>query len=232
VIARFLELTGDKDLERDKAIAQAAIAKEKTLKELAADREAIAKRANELDQRRQQLEDQLREELAQIAKEDQPLVQELARLDARASSLSRDLSFYEGEVVRLQAAAAVEMDPNRRFLLEREAERLLLATGRIEADLIGVNRLGDGVQAQRAGLAARQRKTQVSAAEQTKRIDQEANGLARRERLNDALEKRAAKPATGSTSKGRSLAAQAAAFSTYDQFPLESARQKLLESLR
>jgi hypothetical protein len=124
------------------------------------------------------------------------------------------------------------MDPNRRLQWEIEIDRLSLAASRLQSDLFSVRRLAEGVQTQRANLLARQRRAQAAAADQAQRIDKETSNLAKRDRVNDAIEKRANKPASGTTSKTRALAAQATALSTYDQFPLEVARQKLLESLR
>lgn len=232
VVAKYLELTGDKDDERQRVIDQAAAAREKTLKELESEKEAIAGRVKELDGRKDKLQADLRDELAEIAKDDQPLVQELARLDGRARSLNRDLFAYESEISRLQALASAEMDPNRRLQWEIEIDRLSLAASRLQSDLFSVRRLAEGVQTQRANLLARQRRAQAAAADQAQRIDKETSNLAKRDRVNDAIEKRANKPASGTTSKTRALAAQATALSTYDQFPLEVARQKLLESLR
>ncbi|MCI0360131.1 MAG: hypothetical protein L0211_16760, partial [Planctomycetaceae bacterium] len=166
VVARFLDLTGDKDDERKRVIDEAAAAREKTLKELESEKEAIAGRVKELDGRKDKLQADLRDELAEIAKDDQPLVQELARLDTRARALNRDLFAYESEISRLQALLAGEMDPNRRLTLQIEIDRLSLSASRLESDLFSVRRLADGVQAQRNALAARQRRSQVAAADQ------------------------------------------------------------------
>ena len=56
--------------------------------------------------------------------------------------------------------------------------------------------------------------------------------IARRERRNEGLERRAERSAPQSTSKVRALSAQATALSTYDAFPLEAAKARLLESLK
>jgi hypothetical protein len=232
VIARFLELTGDKDDERQRVIDQAAAARDKTLKELESEKEAISGRLKELDARKDKLQAELRDELAELAKDDQPLVGELARLDARARTLNRDLLVYESEIGRLQGLLTNEMDPNLRLQYQLEIDRLSLTASRLQSDLFAVRRLAEGVQAQRAALAARQRRAQAAATEQAQKIDKEASNLAKRDRVNEALGKRVNKPASGTTSKTRSLAAQAMALSTYDQFPLEAVRQRLLETLR
>jgi hypothetical protein len=232
VVAKFLEMTGAKDDERLKAIAASDATKDKTLKEIEDERQKISDRSQELDDRRTQLQSELRDELSEIAKEDRPLVQDLARLEARAGSLSRDLFSYDTEIGRLQAQADREENENVRRQLLREADRLAFTASRVQSDLVAVNRQADAINAQRAGLQARQQKAQSSVADQVRSIDQERSGLAKRDKRNDAIEKRAARPATGVTSKGLALAAQATALSTYDQFPLEAAKARLLESLK
>lgn len=232
VLQRHLELTDSKVDERVRAIEVATSEKEKTLEEIAAEREQIESRAGELEARRDKLQEELKAELAELAKQDAPLVQELARLDARATILNRDLFSYEAEIGRLERIAASEKDPVRRQQLLFEADRLAVFASRIESDLIGVNRLGNNVQAQRAALALRAQQAQATAAGQVQRMSREMQDLGKREKRAEGIEKRAGRPTTGTTSKVRSLAAQAAALTTYDQFPLEAARAKLLESLR
>jgi DNA repair exonuclease SbcCD ATPase subunit len=232
VVFKFLDTIGEKDDARLKAIAAAAAAKDKTLKEIDDERQAITDRAQDLDENRAKLQSELRDELAEIAKEDRPLVQDLASLEARAGSLNRDLLSYDIEIGRLRSQADRERNEDLRRQLLREADRLAFIASRLQSDLILLNRQADSIQALRAGLAARQQKAQASVTDQVRRIDQELTALAKRDKRNDAIEKRAGRPASGVTSKGRALAAQASAFSTYDQFPLEAAKAKLLESLR
>jgi hypothetical protein len=61
---------------------------------------------------------------------------------------------------------------------------------------------------------------------------QERRDLAQREKRNEAIGTRVARTKATPPSTVRALAAQATAFSTYDQFPLEVARNKLLERVR
>ena len=232
VLAKHIELTDTKADERGKAIETAEANKEKTLQEIAAEREQIAARAEELQSRTDKLQSELTDELAELEKQDAPLAAELARLDARASVLNRDLFAYQADIDRFERLAASERDPVRRQQYLFEADRLIIIANRIDADLAGVNRLGRNVQSQRAALALRAQQAQGNAAGQVARIDREMQDLAKRDKRADGIEKRAGRPATGTTSKVRSLSAQATALTTYEQFPLEAAREKLLEALR
>ena len=103
---------------------------------------------------------------------------------------------------------------------------------RIDADLLGISRSVARLQSQRVGLAARRNQAEAATVGQIDRIDRELGEISKRERRNEGLEKRASRPKTPSTSKSRALSAQATALSTYDSFPLEAAKAKLLDSLR
>lgn len=232
VLQRFLELTDTQAETRDKALADAAAEKDQTLQDIEADRQKNADRAKELGDDRKKLESELKAELAEIAKQHGPLVQQLARLSAQATILNQNLANYSAEIGRLRALASQTNDPVLKQQYLFDADQLSFSASRAEANLIGVENAATGVQAQRNALVARQQQAQAVANGQANRIDGELTAIAKREKRNDGIEKRTTKPASGTTSKGRALSATATALSTYDQFPLEVARQKLLEALR
>ena len=194
VLSKFITMTDDSADAQEKAVAAATAEKQKTLAELQSDREQAAARSKELDSRKNKAQDEFRDELDQIAKQDQPLVQDLARLNARASVLNTDLAAYSVSIGRLQQLASGEKDPARRQQYLLEADQLSLLAARIDADLIGINRLAQGVQGQRAALAARQAQAKANAASQVQRIDRELTDLAKRDKRNDGIEKRAVPP--------------------------------------
>jgi len=232
VLTRHIELTDESADSRDQAAAAQQAEKQKTLAELEADRAKIDKQMQEIAERREKIRDELRSELDDIAAKDQPLTRELARLSSRSSLLSADLINYSAQMTRLQQLAATEKGRGRQQQLLFEADSLAIITSRLEADLESVNRQARLLQQQRAALAARQAQAQSDAASQIKRLDRESADLAKRDRRNDGIEKRTARPASVSSSKSRSLIAQASALSTYDAFPLEAAKARLLDSLR
>jgi len=232
VLARFIAMTDESSDARDKAAATAQAEKEKTLAELNTDREQMAARAKELEERRNKLRSELQSEMDTINKQDQPLVQQAAQLASQANVLNIDLLNYQSQIAALEQLAAQEKDPVRRQQLLSQVNALVLIASRLNADLLNVNRLQRGVQNQRAALQVRRNQAQSNAASQTDRLDRELTDLARRDRRNEGLEKRATRPVSASSSKSRSLSAQATALSTYDAFPLEAAKARLLESLK
>jgi hypothetical protein len=174
--------------------------------------------------------------LTEIVKQDRPLVSEQARLNSQAAQLTTDLVNYQLQIGTLQQLAAQQSNirggraMSQQYLAQANTMALLIS--RIEVDLVGINQLLRGVQTQRAALAARRNHAESNHASQMDRLQRELADLAKRERRSSGLEKRAGRPVSVSTSRIRSISAQAAALSSYDNFPLEAAKAKLLESLR
>jgi len=159
-------------------------------------------------------------------------VQQQAQLSSRANLLNADLLQTSSRIATLQQLFAGEKDPGRRQQYLNEINTLSLLASRLDADLLGVNRLLRGVASQRAAVQARRVQAQSGTVAQFERIDDEVAGLNKRERRNGVNEKRASRPVAATSSKIRALSAQATAFSTYDTLPLEAMKTRLLESLR
>src|SRR5262245_8921716 len=232
VVSRFVEMTDESANARDRAAATARAEQEKTLGELQADKQRLDAREKELEDRRTKLNSEYRAETDEIAKQDQPLVQQQAQLTGRANLLSNDLANMMAQIATLQQLASQEKNASRQQQLFAQANALSLVAGRMEADLLGVNRLLRGVAGQRSALQTRRVQAQANTASQIERIEHELAELTKRERRNDSLEKRASRSVVPATGKVRALSAQATALSTYDAFPLEAAKARLLESLK
>ncbi len=232
VLARHIDLTDESADSREQAAVRAKAEREKTLGDLQTEREKLDEQAVEIAERRKKIQDELKSELDDVAEKDQPLMRELSRLSARSSALSTDLITYSTQMARLQQLAATERNSTRQQQLLFEADSLAIIASRIEADLDAVNRQSRIVQQQRLVLANRQAQARAAAANQIQRMDRERGEIAKRERRNQGLDKRTVRPASVSTSKSRALVAQATALSTYDPFPVEVVKAKLVESLR
>jgi DNA repair exonuclease SbcCD ATPase subunit len=232
VLQKHLELIDAKEATTDAAKEAAEDAKAKTLDEIAKEREDRAARLKELQERRDKLQSELRDELAQIAKEDRPLLNELAGLERRARTINRELLRIQGQISGLQGFLDREQDPNKRQFWLDEIDRLVNVGSRIDANLAQLNRLAAGVQSQRQTLAARQQKAQADIGGQIKRINDEANELARREKRAAGMERRAERATTSTPAAALALRATAGALATYDPFPLEQERARILETLK
>ena len=232
VLAKFIEMTDDSADARELAVAAAQAEKEKTLADIQTERERIEARVKELEERRSKLDSELKSELDSIAKQELPLVDQQARLNSQADLLNIELLGYSSQIATLQDLAAKEKDPKLKQNYLFQINSLTFAFSRIDADLLAIGRSVARLQSQRAGLVARRNQAQLATANQIERIERDLGEINKRERRNDGIEKRANRTKAPSNGKSRALAAQATALSTYDEFPLEAAKVKLLESLR
>jgi hypothetical protein len=232
VLAKFIEMTDDSAEARERAAAAAKAERDKTLADIESDNEKLEDRAKELEERRKKLNSELKDELTEIDKQEQPLVQQQAQLASRAGLLNSDLLGFSTQIAGFQQLAAQEQNQGQKQQYFNQINSLVLIAGRIEADLLGVNRLLRNVQSQRSGLQVRRNQAQANTAGQIDRLQRELADIDRRGRRNEGLEKRATRSTSASTSKVRALSAQATALSTYDVFPLEAAKARLLESLK
>ncbi|HEY2410980.1 MAG TPA: hypothetical protein VGI40_01980 [Pirellulaceae bacterium] len=232
VLAKYIDMLDESASSKEKAVATAKADKEKSRVELQAEGERLEAQVKVLEEKRDKLNSDFKAEVDEINRQDQPLALQQTQLASRANLLNVDLLAYSSQITTLQQLAAKEQNQSRQQQYFAEINSLSLLVGRIDADLLGINRLLRNVQAQRSGLQSRRSQAQSATAAQVNGLDRELADLNKRERRNEGLEKKASRPIAVSTGKARSLSAQATALSTYDAFPLEAAKAKLLESLR
>src|SRR5437773_10191368 len=99
-------MTDESTTERERAAARVKAEKEKTLAEPQADKEKLDARDKELEERRKKLNSELNAELDEIAKQDQPMVQQQAQPNARTAVLHTDLLNSQAQIATLQLLAS------------------------------------------------------------------------------------------------------------------------------
>jgi predicted nucleic acid-binding Zn-ribbon protein len=232
VTQKFFELTDAKVDTEQKNVADRKTEADQTLQDVESARKEIDARAKELEESYAKLQKELNDELAEIARLDRPLVAELARLRARADLVRRDLASYQIQIDRLSIQFANEMDPVIRNALRRDIDQLNFLASRVSGDLAAINRQGQAVEAQRATLAQRLAQAQGNFGGQLDRINKELVSLGKKEKRAEIEEKKAKRPVSASSTKTIALSTQVTALSTYDKFPLEQAKQRLLSELK
>jgi hypothetical protein len=232
VLQKFVELTDAKENFKDKAKEQADADREKTLAEVAELRDVNKERVKELEARVDKHKKEYEGEASAIRRADAPLQSELNRLSSRATTLNTQLFSIDSQIASLQAQLSSTKDPNIRAILIADIDRLSIIEGSTQAELLGLNRQAAGVQQQRSALAVRQQRADADLADKLGRVDDELASIAKKEKRADIAEKRATKATPMTPQSALSLSAQAAALITYDPFPLEQEKSRLLESLR
>lgn len=78
----------------------------------------------------------------------------------------------------------------------------------------------------------RQQRADAELASKLGQVDDELNAIAKKERRADIAEKRASKAGPTTPQSALSLSAQASALITYDPFPLEQEKNRVLATLK
>jgi predicted nucleic acid-binding Zn-ribbon protein len=232
VTQKFFELTDTKSDQEKKNVEDRKVEANQTLQDVETARKEIESRASELEASATKLQKEWNDELAEIERADRPLVAELARLRARADIIGRDLASYQIQIDSLNVRFARERDPVIRNQIARDIDQLSFLANRISGDLAAINRQGQAVESQRGVLAQRVARAQANFGGQLDRINKELVALGKKEKRADYEEKKAKRPVSGSSTKTIALSSQVTALSTYDKFPLEQARQRLLNELK
>jgi hypothetical protein len=136
------------------------------------------------------------------------------------------------EIARLLELAEFSEDPGEALRLRAAARRLSLALGRYDVDLRAVNGELSGLAAQRVQLAGQRQALLARERAETDRVERRIAELRSAERRVATQEKKANQPVAGNTAAVIALAAKARAFTTYESFPFEEERVRLLQSLR
>lgn len=228
VIERFSALSAEKTDSEGEAKEEAEQERQRQLADLEKQAEQIEAQRDELSSRRDKLRREAQQELAKITQEDRPLLDRLAQLDSQAVVVRRELALVVSEISRLRGRAQQEKDGIVKDSLLREADRLSILASRYDADLTVLRRQAAVIDGQRAELQRRYQQTQASYRSQLAALGDESAQLDRLARRNSFVKRKAGKPTKGDLRRARAIAARAKALSTYEEFPLEREKQRLL----
>jgi hypothetical protein len=232
VARRFAEL--DLDRQQTKADAKADEEKRRDLirQQLDRERNSLSQEKTNLSARAEKVEADSARELTDIEAQLRPLAARQSRLESRGAAITREMAGLSAEIGRLLELADLAEDPIEAARWRAEARRLDVALGRYDVDLRALNGELAGVAAQRVTLAGRRQAALAKREAENDRIERRATEVRNTEKRIATDEKKTSQPAAGNTAAVASLAAKARAFSTYEAFPFEEERARLLQSLR
>lgn len=186
---------------------------------------SIARIRPQLDQLRADAQ----RDLGQIESKDEPLASDMDRLNSQAISLDSELGLVISDINRLEWRASREKDPYFRDRFLYEADRLRITARRIESDLINVDSRLGRVATQRRDLRAEYANLERQYDRQIERIVDELEKFQKAQRRTDAQLVRARRGPDVDMRRVRTMKAQLNAITTYEEFPLESERARLLK---
>jgi hypothetical protein len=231
VLARFGKSIGQAETGREEAVTGQQRQREEAKRDLEVQRTQQQERAAELLGKAEQLRKEIKDNEAEFAKNERPLLDRLARLERQAEIPRRELALLLADADSLRAAAARTEDPVERDRLLFRAQQLEILAGRYDNDLAFLERQAAAVNAERAQIRDRFGRENAALVASGNTIDKELGLLQRGEKRLAMDEKRLDKPITGGTRAVRALEAEAGAFTTYEPLPLEEERQRVLDSL-
>lgn len=231
VVDEYNVLATAKDDAKFQEIAAAEQAKRDRIAEI--ERLAIeaASRQDELKAGYDKVQEEIAAENAAYARQDQPLADELNRLSSQAAVINRELSVVSADIFSLRRAAEMEQDQVQRLRLLQESDRLERIAVRLDADLRALERRAAIVQRDRAALALRHRQNLAAYGVTAGRMEKEFKTIETSLKRAESERAKLKKPATGNTGKVIALNKQAIALTTYEVFPLEAEKQRLLDEL-
>jgi hypothetical protein len=232
VLSRFVLLGDETDEARQQVVEKAQAERARLQADVQAQRQKIAERTSALEDERRKLRDELQAQLAELDRQERPLLADLSALNQRASVLTGDLVQLEAQIAWLMQLAAQEKNPDLQQQYLAQANALALVAARVDADLAAVQRRMQDVQARRAGLNHQRAQLQSRTSAALARLDRENDELQQQRRRLEGMEKRASRPLPTTSGRVSALTSQAAAWTTYETLPLEAMKERLLRSLR
>jgi len=232
VLDRFGEFFARREQAKEDELAGQKKKQEEDTKRLAEERAAVAANQQGLQKQAAQTREELEKFLSELAKQMAPLDREYSRLYAQGVAVRNRLVDYDRDIDRLLRLAELAKEPAEAARLRLEAERLDVLRDRLSVDYRLRQAEASRVQAAQAAIL-NQRDTAIARFNaEAKRLGKEQFKLAQDEKRIAREEDRARKPPTGNTDRVHVLSQKATAFTTYEPFPLEQAKSRLLESLR
>ena len=231
VIDNYLGRKDDQDATREKVRRDQEQARDERLAALDKEREQNERRSAELNTERTRLRSEMTDQLADLQRQERPLIDQFNRLEVQAAPLRRELLFIDDDLARLEALLARERNPVIRDQIFRDIARLEASGNRLQGNLDVVQRQGSVLAAQRADLQRQAAQVQANLGRQLEGVEREQASLQKRARAADGEERRLRGAALGDTGQLRAMASQSSAFTTYVPYPIEEARQALLDRL-
>jgi hypothetical protein len=232
VADRFAEFFVMREQTKADEAAGQKKSQDETAKRLNEDKAAVTADKKAVAEQAAQTREQLDRFLSDIDKKIAPLDKDYALLSAQGVTFRERMIDQDREIGRLLRLADTTED---KFLAARyrlEADRVNEARSRTTADFRLLEAQAGRVRAQLAALLGERDSAVARYNAEARRLGKEQVKIAQTEKRISREEDRNRKPPTGNTDKVHALSQKVFAFTTYEPFPLEQAKSRLLESLR
>ncbi len=231
IAKRFSDLDLKEEQVKTDAKVEEQQEKDQIKEQVEKDKLAIGQQESDLAAKATKIRADLDRDIGQLDAAIRPLQAQITRLSSLANSASNQINFGQSQIADLLLQQQNEPDANRRLLINQQINSLNAQVNNLQRNLASINSEGTGVVAQRDALVAQRVKVAARGQDQLAQLDREGAGLRREEGKLRNDEKKAKQPATGVTSRSRAISAKLNAFTTYEEFPMEQEKQRVLDSL-
>jgi chromosome segregation ATPase len=199
--------------------------------QLLAQRDALAEQRKAIEEKRDAATAQWEAENAAVNEARGPVEAKLASVQAAMLPVERRIADLDAAISQYITLLQTERDPNRRFALRVEIDRLTAAIGREQANYQVLRTQADNLRGELTVLEARRKTARDRYAATNSALAEQATELVSAEKKLVNQWERNQRPVVGNTAAVTSRSAKVKALTTYYEFPLEAERQRLLQSL-
>jgi hypothetical protein len=229
---RFAEFFLRREQTKEDEVAAQKKSQEENAKRLAEDKATVASDKKAVAQQAAETREQLDKYLSEIERKLAPLDKEYARLNAQAVGVRERIIDLDRDISRLLRLAESTKDPALAARYRLDADRVRDVRSRHSADYRVLESQAGRVRTQQAALLGERDALISRYNAEAKRLGREQVKLGQTEKRIAREEDRNRKTPTGNTDKVHALSQKVSAFTTYEPFPLERAKARLVESLR
>lgn len=233
-VEKFEQMKAELEKQQDTAVEEQTEQQNLAKKKLDENRTEVAYAQEALKTEAQKAKDKYDKEEGLLNKDMAPLAARLKTLDARARDLKNYLVNTDREVERLVGSASLARgrDPQREASMLREADRLKFQSRGARDEFLRVDSEMAQVRSQGVALEGKLREAQAWLQGEMRRLGVEGSKLVKAEKGLKAVERKVSEPVTGANSRVRVTATRLSSLSTYEEFPLDAEKQRVLDSLR
>ena len=228
VLAEFEQMTKNRDAKKTEVTVKAQADANVKKQQLEQANKVLDDQQEKITPQIERLEEQAQQRVTNLRSEITPLESAGARVNVNIANVENNLNFLQFEIFRLQAlrtgdaAQDIFIDQQIRFSLNRLRF--------IRFDLRQLYAERDSIYNQIDGIGSQIVATQNRVGGQINNLNGEIANVNREKRRNiKQIGKISAAPSRRAASKVGALDERARAFSTYDSFPIELFRQKMMD---
>jgi predicted nucleic acid-binding Zn-ribbon protein len=231
VIDRFNAIIEKKEVTDAGLLDEAKKEQVTELENLEAESKKLEVRQAELQPAIDQTEKEASAAIAKIESRALPLQANLQELSSQAQAIQIDLNEVILDAQNYERLAARERDPDLRQRYLIRADRLRSLANRYEFSLDGLYRQIRSVGAALEAVQLELLNTQARYNAQLNRLNQELGNTVKKQKQNEGQTRRVSKPVRVTGGISKALENRAGSIKTYENFPIELERQKLVERL-